>query len=496
MGNVISTNVASLNARRNLEKTNNALSKSLERLSSGMRINSAKDDAAGLQISNKLTSQINGLNQSVRNANDGISLAQTAEGALQESTNLLQRIRDLSVQSANGTNSATERKALQQEVGQLVSELNRISETTAFGGRKLLDGTFGSASFQVGASSNQTIGVSLSESSASTIGQNSQDLTGTGLGNAVAAAATLGASTVASGSISINGALGTSQVSIAAGASASDIAASVNEKSGDTGVTADARTTVQLSAFSSSGGTYSFDLKGSNGTAETIVANVVDGSKDLSALADAINAVSGKTGVTATAEDGTLTLVSENGDDITLENYSGDDITVQARNYDNDGNTSANATSGSTTLTSTNHSTRITGQVRLDGGGQGFTTDASSATFANSTNVEGSSLQKVSDIDIATAEGAQKAIGIVDGAISKIDQMRSTIGAVQNRLSSTISNLQNIAENVSAARSAIRDTDFAETTANLAKEQVLQQAGLSMLAQANASGQSVLSLLQ
>jgi flagellin len=493
MGNAIQTNVASLNARRSLAKTNNSLSTSLQRLSSGMRINSAKDDAAGLQISDRLTSQINGLNQSVRNANDGIAMAQTAEGALQESTNILQRIRDLSVQSSNGTNSASDRQALQQEVGQLVAEMNRISDTTAFGGRTLLDGSFGSAAFQVGASANQTIGLSLSNAGADSLGQSRLDMGGTGLGEVVAAGAAVGANTNAGGALTINGSLGTKTITIAAAASAADTADAINDDAASTGVTADARTVVELSAFTATGNTYSFGITGSNSTAETIVANVTDGANDLSALADAINEVSGKTGITATAEDGKLTLLSENGDDIQMTNFSGDDITVTSRNFDND---AASHTGDSTTLTTTNHSTRITGQVRLDGGGSGFTAKGASATFMTATTLEGSALTKVDAINISTAQGAQEAVQIVDGAIARIDGMRSSLGAIQNRLGSTISNLQNIAENVSSARSSIRDTDFAETTANLAKDQVLQQAGLSMLAQANASGQSVLALLQ
>jgi flagellin len=493
MGNVIQTNVSSLNARRSLNRTNNGLATTLQRLSSGMRINSAKDDAAGLQISNRLSSQINGLNQSVRNANDGVSLAQTAEGALQESTNILQRIRDLSVQSSNGTNSNADRAALQQEVGQLVAEMNRISETTAFGGRRLLDGSFGSAAFQVGASANQTIGVSLSNASASSLGQNRVDMGGSGLGEVVAAAAAAGANTQAGGALTINGSLGSKTITLAAG-SAANVADAINDEAANTGVTADARTVVQLSAFTATGNTYSFSLTGSNSTSEAIVANITDGANDVSALADAINEVSGKTGITATAENGTLNLISEAGDDIVIEDFSGDDLTVSGRNFDNDAAThAANAT---TTLTTTNDSTRVSGQVRLDGGASGFTAKGASTTFMTNTSLEGSSLTKVDAIDITTATGAQEAIQIVDGAIAKIDSMRSSLGAVQNRLGSTVSNLQNIAENVSAARSSIRDTDFAEATANLAKEQVLQQAGLSMLAQANASSQSVLVLLQ
>ncbi len=507
MANTIQTNVASLNARRNLEKTSSGLSTSLQRLSSGMRINSARDDAAGLQISNRLTSQVNGLNQSVRNANDGISLAQTAEGALQESTNILQRIRDLSVQSANGSNSASERKALQQEVGQLIAEMNRISDTTAFGGKKLLDGKFGSSAFQVGSDANQTIGVSLQSASAEFLGQNRFDMVdGTGL-NAILANATVagaeGANVDASTlNLTITGSLGVATVATVTG-SAKDVAEAINAVSADTGVTADARTVVELSGFGT--GSLSFTLQGKQAAADAVsISASINDTDDLSALADAINQESGKTGITATANgEGAITLVSENGDNISLGEYvtssTDTNFVANMQTFKGDAN-SANASASAVTATitegtATTDSFVAQGIVRLDGGGQGFTYASASATLDDSTS-GGSSLTSVEDINISTAAGAQEALGIVDGAIATIDSMRSSLGAVQNRLGATISNLQNISENVSAARSQIRDTDFAETTAELAKQQVLQQAGLSMLAQANASGQSVLSLLQ
>src|SRR5690554_5038310 len=169
MALTVNSNIASLNAQRNLGTSTSNLSTSLERLASGSKINSAKDDAAGLQISNRLTSQINGLNVAVKNANDGISIAQTAEGAMQESTNILQRMRDLALQAANGSNSEKERAALQQEFSALSGELTRIAETTAFGGRKLLDGNFGNTSFQIGSNANETVSFGLNSVSASSL---------------------------------------------------------------------------------------------------------------------------------------------------------------------------------------------------------------------------------------------------------------------------------------------------------------------------------------
>ena len=231
MPQFINTNVASLNAQRSLNSSQNALSTSLQRLSSGLRINSARDDAAGLAISDRLTSQIRGLNQAVRNANDGISLAQTAEGALQESTNILQRVRELSIQSANGSNSGSDRAALQQEVSQLQQELTRIAETTTFGSRAILDGSFAGEAFQVGAFANEVINVSIGGAAATDIGSNRVDVAGTataGLGGVVAAnAAAQTANGVTAGTPTIAGALGSATVTVALSDTARTIAGNV-----------------------------------------------------------------------------------------------------------------------------------------------------------------------------------------------------------------------------------------------------------------------------
>ncbi|MFU7556557.1 flagellin [Pseudomonas paraeruginosa] len=308
MALTVNTNIASLNTQRNLNNSSASLNTSLQRLSTGSRINSAKDDAAGLQIANRLTSQVNGLNVATKNANDGISLAQTAEGALQQSTNILQRMRDLSLQSANGSNSDSERTALNGEVKQLQKELDRISNTTTFGGRKLLDGSFGVASFQVGSAANEIISVGIDEMSAE----------------------------------SLNG-----------------------------------------TYFKADGG----------------------------------------------------------------------------------------------------------GAVITDTGSTGAGAAASTSTFTEANDT-------VAKIDISTAKGAQSAVLVIDEAIKQIDAQRADLGAVQNRFDNTINNLKNIGENVSAARGRIEDTDFAAETANLTKNQVLQQAGTAILAQANQLPQSVLSLLR
>jgi len=491
MGNVIQTNVSSLSAQRSLGKTNEALQTTFQRLSTGLRINSAKDDAAGLQISNSLTSQINGLGVAIRNANDGISLAQTAEGALQETTNLLQRMRDLSIQSANGSNSSSERTALQSEVSQIQSELNRIADTTSFGGRNLLDGTFGTSSFQVGAQANETINVTLKGSSASNVGVYSRELDGnlnTGFGATTAAAAA-----VTAGNLVINGSEGTATVGVIDG-SASANAALINNDTANTGVSADARTGVQLSAFSATGA-VSFTLQGT-GTSTVNIATTVTDVNDLASLAEKINDNSGTTGISAVSNGATLDLVNEAGDDIIISAFDlgadggGETVTATSLNYDGSVSTETdNIIDG----TDEGFSTR--GTIRLESA-EAFSTTAANTLIDDTAVIAASGFDDVASIDIGSQQGAQEAIGVIDAAIQSIDSNRATLGAVQNRLSSTISNLGNIQENVSAARSRIRDTDFAAETANLAKNQVLQQAGLSILAQANASSQSVLSLLQ
>jgi len=390
MSLTVNTNVASLNTQRNLNSSSSSLQTSLQRLSTGSRINSAKDDAAGLQIANRLTSQVNGLNVAVRNANDGISLAQTAEGALQQSTNILQRMRDLSLQSANGSNSDSEREALNAEVTQLKKEVDRISNTTTFGGRKLLDGNFGISSFQVGSAANEIISVGIGEMSTDSLSGNFYQQT---------LAATTQHATPASradGDLTITITTESGATEVKASILATDDAKTLNEKI----AAAINDANVGVGAFLQS-----------NNTINIVSQQVGDNENDLATLT--INA--GTTGVTA----GTVTA----------------------------------------------------------------TADASATTA------------KVSGIDISTAEGAQKAVLAIDQAIQQIDSQRADLGAVQNRFENTIANLQNIAENVSAARGRIQDTDFAAETANLTKNQILQQAGTSILAQANQLPQAVLSLL-
>lgn len=742
MPQVINTNFASLNAQRNLGRSQNELQTSLQRLSSGLRINSAKDDAAGLAISDRFTSQIRGLGQASRNANDAISLAQTAEGALSESTNILQRIRELSVQSANSTNSSSDRLSLQSEVNQLISELDRIASTTSFNGLKLLDGSFTAQTFQVGAEANQTINVTVEGATADTLGINKistsdpisgndiagiQNATNTGLaaftnsplslgiaastvgplvsqsltitdsddaivgtalalplvatdtstdiagdiagmtgvssatvvgtttldldftgssftgetgftdtitfdlngantvtisssgvtgtdtdaagiaaaavdainalglagvsaelngnvvtvsgieqditvedmletdagvanatvvvtadgtalattaaaGDSVAkyaqieivlsdpsnnisssvasasggllsatanAAATLigvgnadisGGNNVALQTITINGESSV-DIDILENSDAETIAAQINATSDLTGVSATANTTASISNLSTDG-VISFILNG-----EGISANVT--TADLSSLAAAINDESGKTGISAviSLDGSSISLEQQNGEDISFENF---DSSVA---IDGAGGAivSMEVTGGVGSATKLEaggvnfggrDSTVVGGEIEFKSPGGYFSVSTSLTELTNGLftgavdQLQASENITVDSVDISTVDGASSAIDIMDGALARVNGIRAQLGAVQNRFESTISNLATSIENLSAARSRIQDTDFAAETANLTRTQILQQAGVAMLSQANSLPELVLSLLQ
>ncbi len=737
MPQVINTNIMSLNAQRSINGAQKTTNTAMQRLSSGLRINSAKDDAAGLAISNRMTSQIRGLDQASRNANDAISLAQTAEGALQESTNILQRVRELAIQSANDTNSSSDRKSLQAEVNQLKSELSRIAESTTFNGKKLLDGSLSNASFHIGSESNEAISVSIADMRATGLGNNSvstdnseyginvstgnagtitaatngvtinatndsatdngvtaqtltvnnadgtttdvtvganegadvtaanlnvidgvtatatnsavidaafADVGGTGdstititdgtesftvtytsgasgsQANTVVAAemvtqaglaglsnmsvtnngdgtvtiatadgadvhfdadtaATAGASgwdaTVTSGTnpadteslttapgvpqdvviggtlsvtldpgvtiqsdtasadggyfnveadtaigqksgatdtsggnnvaaqdITLTGPDGSATASIGADATANAIASAVNAESAATGITATATTEATISNVDS--GTVSFDLSGQNAAAVTVTATVT--SSDLGALVTAINDETGNTGITASlnSDTGELTMSNSDGYDIKIADFANSSAGTQNMSVAGAGGSATVLSDGGATVYDSTVvggtvkfnassdfqvSSSIDGSTEAVGGGASlFASDAGQANV--------STLAAVNTMDISTRAGANEAIEIATAALSQIDEARGDLGAVQSRFESTISNLSSVSENVSAARSRVRDADFATETASLARGQILQQAGMSMLAQANAANQNVLSLLQ
>lgn len=481
MALTVNTNIASLNTQRNLQSSSNALSTSMQRLSTGSRINSAKDDAAGLQISNRLTNQINGLNQATRNANDGISLSQTAEGAMQQSTNILQRIRDLAVQSANGSNSDADRAALQKEVSAQQSELTRIAETTTFGGRKLLDGSFGTSSFQVGSNAYETIDVSLKNTSSTAIGSY-QMASASGSAGTVAGTVSSGSATAGrfgSGSATVIGGGQSKDVDLSKAVSAKDAAKALDGSV--QGLSATARTVFSV-AVSGSAATSPITVSFKVGDRDAVTLAGVTSTAD---LANQLNANSSKLGITANLDNkGNLTVSSATGENVEVGGSGATSLTVGVKGADGKDQATAAA------LTSTTANT-ITGYVQLDSSSQ-YSVSGAGSLFGQTAG----KLNTVDKVDISTADGAQKAIAVIDQALNGIDSQRADLGAVQNRFDNTISNLTNIAENATSARSRIKDTDYAQETANLSKNQVLQQAGTAILAQAKQLPQSVLSLLQ
>ncbi len=685
MALVINTNVASLNAQRQLMSSGNSLDRATERLSSGARINSAKDDAAGLAIANRMTSQVRGLDQAIRNANDGVSLIQTAEGALSESTNILQRMRELSVQSANGIYTASDRKTLDAEVKQLVSELDRIAKTTSFNGQNLLDGKLGKVDLQVGSSANQTIALKVPAMDAKTLGMGSTsvDL----MGGASTINSLTGALVLREGSVMINGQsvikgtdtfdgnsdsdqelldhinanvngviastyavaqataagdgvlLSTESVSVALAnldgttttvtvgggakgtSSLQELVNKMNDESGGkftasigedgkvsiaaenvstvtvtdaaaalgTGITTAANARISLKADNGDPVTVT---RGSIGTLSQLTAlgfrendkagtiegyavgagalvsgdvkiNGVDvGTSTSAGLADkakAINSVSDQTGVTATAFtsmvlDFSNTQISSivggaiglNGIDVTLTanptslavlagnfnaqtDKTGITATVSGTRLLLEGNVSqitfgadaaaANVVtgvlvdgngafvqfgSGSTALANVGDATTLAlGGIKLtSNNGNPISVDLASGAdvktglIESNAGVGGAFGSAISSISIDTQANAQKAIKVIDNALTTISDVRSDLGAINNRLDFTISNLANISEKTSSARSRITDADFAAETANLSRSQVLQQAASAMLAQSNARPQQVLSLLR
>jgi len=496
----INTNINSLTAQRNLMQSQSSLATSMQRLSSGLRINSAKDDAAGLNISERMTSQIRGVAQAARNANDGISLAQTAEGALGAAGTILQRVRELAVQSANATNSASDRAALNAEVGQLTSELDRIAKTTQFNGQNLLDGSFGSATFQVGANANQTITATTANFSTSKYGNNrigsvvsataggvGDLVTGSTAGANASTAITGAASTIAANSIVINGALGTSTVTVTAGDSAKTVAANINAKTGTTGVSASARTQIDATTLTAST-SYSLSVISDNSTAAVVSFTVGSGGNTADGLAGAISAFNDKSSVT-----GVTAKLNSAGTGITLSNESGNDIKI-----------TTSATSGAITVqaqtlaANTAASVYVTGAVTLDSDKTfGISNTASAAGVGYFTAASsGSQLQAASTLDVSTVDAATRTLTTVDSALSAVNGQRASFGALQSRLDTTIANLATTGENLSASRSRIQDADFAAETANLSRAQILQQAGTAMVAQANQLPQGVLALLR
>ena len=471
MGLFINTNISAINAQRHMLKTSNRLGQTYQRLSSGLRVNSAADDAAGLALSERFTSQIRGLNQSVRNANDAVSLVQVAEGALQESAQILQRLRELAVQAASDVNTASDRLALQAEVDQLKEELKRIGDTTTFNTQKLLDGSFADKLFHVGMNFRETVRVRVRDARSETLGR-----------QAVQTTAVVATNALAAGDVFING------VTIRATNSRDDVvstsfatgsaiakAAAINDFSQFTGVEAYTNETIRAGQGRAVGGTLDqLDYVSINGR---IITGVTVGGDDADeVLVRAINAEFQETGVIAVRDArGQIELRAEDGRNIEVE-VAGNGGVITGLGTDD-------VTTGTLTLFSES-------QYAVSGANEAY------LGLVDNALVGVSSVQSVDTIDVGSRDSANLAILIMDRALLQVSTDRADLGAVQNRLESTISNLTTVSENATAARSRILDADFAVESAELTKNQIILQASTSILAQANQNPQQALSLLQ
>jgi flagellin len=480
MGLVINTNMSALNAQRNLLFSSNKLAKSFQRLSSGLRINTAGDDAAGLSISERFSSQIRGLNQAVRNANDAISLVQVTEGALAESTNILQRIRELAVQAASDVNTEADRQSLQDEIDQLKDELARIGNTTTFNGQKLLDGSFTDKFFHVGMNFRETVRVRVRDARAETIGR-----------WAVQTGAVVTTNALVAGDLMLNGVTVRAtrpeddglSTTFATG-SAIAKAAAINDASSFTGVSAYANPAIRAGVGAVGGGTLD-QVNNITINDRTITGLVVAADDANDSLIRAINAEFEFTGVLASRDaNGQIQLEARDGRNIELSFGSNGGVISGLQTAAAPGGANASSvTTGTVTLHSEN-------QYQATGNNEAYIGFQDNALIGVNAN------QSVTTVDIGTRDGANLALLIVDRALGQVTADRAELGAIQNRLDSTIANLTTTSENATGARSRILDADFAAESAALAKNQILQQAGTAILAQANQLSQGVLSLLQ
>ena len=490
----INTNIGAISAQANMAKVNDDFNQAMTRLSSGLRINAAKDDAAGMAIAEKMTAQVMGINQAVRNATDGKNMLDTTESAHVEVSNMLQRMRELAVQSANDTNTGSDRGNITSESRQLVAEINRIAENTTFNGMKVMDGSFTGKQFQIGADLGQTLSISIDSAAATDIGAYK-------VKSEVSIAKTGGVTPAKE--LIVSGHAGNATIDTAdvggKPMSAKNLAAEVNAKSSSTGVQATAVSKAKLSGLSEVG-KISFKVNG-----ESIGTVAISNKDDLRSLRDAINTKTTSTGVTASlgADSSEIILTDSTGKNIEVSDYKAADsgaaaeakMDVTGLNTDGKPDTTADKL----TLDNTDNSATVTGQVTFTST-QTFSVNSAKigATevgfFSDTANA--ADLESVADIDLSTAESSAEAITVIDVALQKISQARGNLGAMSNRLDSTISNLTNISGSVQAAKSQVMDADFAAESTQLARGQILSQAATAMLAQANSSKQGVLSLLR
>lgn len=494
MGMVLNTNIGAIQAQRAISEARTEMESAMERLSTGKRINSAADDAAGLAMIERMNSQIRGLTMATKNANDGIALIRTVENALVEVSGMLQRMRELAVQSANATNSATERAFANNELNQLQLEISRVSANTRYNGTQVLNGTFSAKALQVGTMSGEEINFTIDSVESSLLG--AYVMVGENNLGAYTAAASSAFSTSANltddaDDMTIVGNGNTRVIDVADNDSAKDLAKKINSVAGATTVFAQARTFANLASSSATDENYQVTINGTQTAAFTISSN------DVSDAVAKINAIYATTGVMASATtENKVLLADADGDDIIITNgSSGTNLTVEA--VGNDGVTAQTATAISLAANGGSDTSQVVGTLRLSSS-SGFTVDqtnGSSDTFI-ADGTQTAELESVGVIDISTQIGASYSIATIDGALERVSSMRGSLGTLQNRLDYSVSNLMKVTEYTIGARSRIEDADFAAETSRLAKAQVLQQAGASMLSQANASTEIVLQVLR
>ncbi len=518
----IVTNTAAIALGNQIETNTRELSDRFSNLSSGKRLQSAADDSANLQISNRLNKLGRGMQVAIRNANDGISTLQTAEGALQEATNILQRMRDLSIQAANATNRNDDIKSLNQEYGALKQELNRIAETTSFGGQKLLDGTLGVQSFQVGAESNETIEASFISTFPGDLTLAYKGLTGQALSNVYTGSDLnvarsnldtngFGTAGPASEIVTLDGVTQQS-VQLSSGDSAEQMAAKINQVFNSTGIDAEAVNKVTLHVQDgvatnrvgfTEGEQVSFEL--GNGHEQVTISFTASGEydQDLIKMRERVNESAAVTGISAefNDEDQQLILKSEDGKNIEISDFNESDATVAnqltLQSIDVNGNPAS-----STNLDDDGSAAILRGHITLNSpNGESFTM-TSNIDFGILNNSAGTANQliqsdqaSIDNSSLSSYESAQEAISAIDAVLAKIDRSRASFGAVMNRLVSTVHNLSNVHENTENARGQIVDADYSKEAAELTKLQVTQQASTALLSQANTLGEQAVRLL-
>lgn len=490
MAAIINTNIQSMNAQRNLSKSQSTLSTSMQRLSSGLRINSAKDDAAGLAISERMTTQTRGLTVAARNANDGISLAQTAEGALGSLTANLQRIRELAVQSRNATNSTEDRAALNEEVQQLKDEINRVARDTSFNGTKLLDGSFTNMAFQVGANQGQTIDItSIVNANSDALGSwNSLDIQAVVTSKTAVQPKTVVPTTQAMTAFTPNTTDGP-QSWVIEGITVASNTVAMPGTPGLTALQIDQNLAANADALREKGVVVTGSVAGNN-----LVLKKIDGTTltqtntDMGlTLGAAVPGTPAYPAMTFTIAAGTGTAQTINVAATTSAKEFGEKV-LEAINASAplQGKVQASFAGGKLTLTGINEDITVGGtdieKLGMDAGITKFRPGTAETGFEQLT--------------VETAEDSDNAILAMDAALAAVNSARATLGAVQSRFQTTIDNLNITNENLTASKSRIMDADFAAETAALSAAQVLQQAGTAMVAQANQVPQTVLQLLQ